>query len=87
MVYIGLGAPYGWSAISASLTREFGFVSCSAADWGLANCTYPMSIMVSIKIFCITQILDPHIDIYRVLKITILNLTFRLRLEDLGQQF
>ena len=69
MVYIGLGAPYGWSAISASLTREFGFVSCSAADWGLANCTYPMSIMVSIKIFCITQILD--IDIYRVLKITI----------------
>ena len=68
MVYIGLGAPYGWSAISASLTREFGFVSCSAADWGLANCTYPMSIMVSIKIFCITKI---FIDIYRVLKITI----------------
>ena len=68
MVYIGLGAPYGWSAISASLTREFGFVSCSAADWGLANCTYPMSIMVSIKIFCITKILD--IDIYGLLKIT-----------------
>ena len=42
----GLGAPYGWSAISASLTREFGFVSSSAADWGLADCTYPMSIMV-----------------------------------------
>ena len=64
MVYIGLGAPYGWSAISASLTRELGFVSCAAADWGLANCTYPMSIMVSIKIFCITKILEAEILTY-----------------------
>ena len=46
--FVGLGAPYGWSAISASLTREFGFVSSSAADWGLAECTYPMSIMVRV---------------------------------------
>ena len=46
LTHLCLGAPYGWSAISASLTREFGFVSSSAADWALASCTYPMSIMV-----------------------------------------
>jgi len=45
--HVCLGAPYGWSAISAQLTREFGVVASSSADWVLDSCTYPMSIMVS----------------------------------------
>lgn len=47
LTHLCLGAPYGWSAISASLTREFGFVASSASDWGLDSCTYPMSIMIA----------------------------------------
>jgi len=41
-----LGAPYGWSAVSASLTREYGVVASSAADWGLDLATYPMTILI-----------------------------------------
>ena len=37
----------GWSAISASLSKEYGFVVSSANDWGLDLCTYPMSIMIA----------------------------------------
>ena len=47
LTHICLGAPYGWSAVSATLTREFGFVTSSAGDWGLDPCTYPMSIMIA----------------------------------------
>ena len=45
--HVCLGAPYGWSAISAALSREYGIVASSSADWMLDQCTYPMSIMVS----------------------------------------
>jgi hypothetical protein len=45
--HVCLGAPYGWSAISAALSREYGMVVSSSADWMLDSCTYPMSIMVS----------------------------------------
>ena len=38
----------GWSAVSANLSKEYGFVVSSSADWGLDLCTYPMSIMVTI---------------------------------------
>ena len=38
----------GWSAVSANLSKEYGFVVSSSADWGLDLCTYPMSIMVNI---------------------------------------
>ena len=31
--HVCIGAPYGWSAISGALSREFGFVSPAAADW------------------------------------------------------
>ena len=44
--HVCLGAPYGWSAISAALSREYGVVAASSADWVLDQCTYPMSIMV-----------------------------------------
>ena len=44
--HVCLGAPYGWSAISASLAREHGFVTAAASDWALDSCTYPMSVMV-----------------------------------------
>lgn len=44
--HISLGAPYGWSAISATVAREYGFVTAGAADWSLDLATYPMSIMV-----------------------------------------
>ena len=32
--------------MSASLSKEYGFVVSSSADWALDLCTYPMSIMV-----------------------------------------
>merc|ERR1719458_1649980 len=46
-IHVSLGAPYAWSAISSTLTREFGFVASSSADWALPACTYPMSIMIA----------------------------------------
>ena len=49
VTHVCLGAPYGWSAISGTLAREYGFVVSSAGDWALSSCTYPMSVMVS---FC-----------------------------------
>lgn len=45
--HVCLGAPYGWSAISGSLSRHLGFVAPAAGDWGLDLCSYPMSIIVS----------------------------------------
>lgn len=45
--HICLGAPYGWSAISAALSREYGFVVSSSGDWALDLCTYPMSVMIA----------------------------------------
>jgi len=46
--HISLGAPYGWSAISATVAREYGFVTAGAADWSLDLATYPMSIMLAV---------------------------------------
>ena len=45
--HLCLGAPYGWSAISAQLTREHGLVSSAASDWGLELASYPMSLMMA----------------------------------------
>jgi len=45
--HVCLGAPYGWSAVSSTLTKEFGFVASSSSDWALDLCTYPMSIMIA----------------------------------------
>ena len=45
--HICLGAPYGWSAVSSTLSKELGFVASSSADWTLDLCTYPMSIMIA----------------------------------------
>ena len=58
--HVCLGAPYGWSAISAQLTREVpvqiesdcyhlkaGVVTSAAGDWGLNLATYPMSMMIA----------------------------------------
>ena len=45
--HICLGAPYGWSAVSSSLAKEYGFVVSSSADWALDLCTYPMSMMIA----------------------------------------
>ena len=49
--HISLGAPYGWSAISATVAREYGFVTAGAADWSLDLATYPMSIMVENSLY------------------------------------
>ena len=46
--HISLGAPYGWSAISATVAREHGFVTAAGADWSLDLVTYPMSIMLAV---------------------------------------
>jgi MFS family permease len=45
--HVCLGAPYGWSAISAAMTRENGLVASAASDWTLDLATYPMSIMIA----------------------------------------
>lgn len=45
--HICLGAPYGWSAISAALSKEYGMVVSSSADWSLDYATYPMSFMIA----------------------------------------
>jgi len=45
--HVCLGAPYGWSAISAQLTKECGIVASTASDWTLDLATYPMSIMIA----------------------------------------
>lgn len=45
--HVCLGAPYGWSAISAHLTREHGLVASAASDWALDLATYPMSVMIA----------------------------------------
>jgi len=45
--HVCLGAPYGWSAISAQLTRECGVVAGAASDWSLDLATYPMSVMIA----------------------------------------
>ena len=45
--HVCLGAPYGWSAISAQLTREVGVVASAASDWSLDMATYPMSMMIA----------------------------------------
>ena len=48
----------GWSAVSSTLTKEFGFVASSSGDWALDLCTYPMSIMVRQSIFSLLYKLD-----------------------------
>merc|ERR1719481_258781 len=45
--HVCLGAPYGWSAISAQLTRENGIVASAASDWALDVPSYPMSVMIA----------------------------------------
>ena len=47
LTHVSLGAPYGWSAISAQLTREVGVVASAASDWSLDMATYPMSMMIA----------------------------------------
>lgn len=41
--------------MSASLSKEYGFVVSSSADWALDLCTYPMSIMVMHTIYIINS--------------------------------
>merc|ERR1719481_1330010 len=45
--HVCLGAPYGWSAISAQISRELGLVAAAASDWALDLATYPMSVMIA----------------------------------------
>jgi len=47
LTHISLGAPYGWSAISAALSREHGLVVSAATDWSLDLTTYPMSVIMA----------------------------------------
>jgi len=44
--HVGLGASYGWSAISLRLSLESGLVSPTTADWSLDQTTWPMAIMI-----------------------------------------
>jgi len=46
--HISLGAPYGWSAISATVAREYGMVAPGTEDWSLTLTTYPMSIILAV---------------------------------------
>eukprot|EP00993_Chasmostoma_nieuportense_P006232 NODE_684_length_1951_cov_34.514254_g635_i0.p1 GENE.NODE_684_length_1951_cov_34.514254_g635_i0~~NODE_684_length_1951_cov_34.514254_g635_i0.p1 ORF type:complete len:607 (+),score=151.82 NODE_684_length_1951_cov_34.514254_g635_i0:54-1823(+) len=44
-----IGSPWAWSAVSGSLTKEFGFVVPAAADWSLSQCTIPLSIVFALQ--------------------------------------
>lgn len=45
--HVCLGAPYGWSAVSAGLAREGGVVAPCSSDWSLEATTWPMAIMIA----------------------------------------
>ena len=45
--HVCLGAPYGWSSISAQLAREGGIVASCSSDWSLDATTWPMAIMIA----------------------------------------
>ena len=45
--HVCLGAPYGWSSISAQLSREGGIVASCSSDWSLDATTWPMAIMIA----------------------------------------
>jgi len=40
-----IGAPYAWSLMTGPLTREYGFVTSSAADWTFEEATFPIMII------------------------------------------
>jgi len=40
-----IGSPFGWSVMADQLTREYGFVASSSADWTLMNAALPMSLV------------------------------------------
>ena len=42
--HLCIGAPWAWSALSGTLTREYGFVVSAADDWTLSEATIPMQI-------------------------------------------
>ena len=45
--HVCLGAPYGWSSISAQLAREGGIVASCSSDWSLDATAWPMAIMIA----------------------------------------
>jgi MFS family permease len=40
-----IGSPFGWSVMADQLTREYGFVASSSADWTLMNAALPLSLV------------------------------------------
>jgi hypothetical protein len=42
--HLCIGAPWAWSALSPTLTREYGFVVSAASDWTMADTTWPMQL-------------------------------------------
>lgn len=40
-----IGSPFGWSVMADQLTREYGFVAASSADWTLMNAALPLSLV------------------------------------------
>ena len=75
----------GWSAVSANLSKEYGFVVSSSADWGLDLCTYPMSIMVTIILKSYGTMLFARYFLEMTNKIFFS--IFRLRLEAFVQPY
>ena len=76
----------GWSAVSANLSKEYGFVVSSSADWGLDLCTYPMSIMVTIILKSYgTMLFARYLEMTKKKKFFFF--LFRLRLEAFVQPY
>ena len=48
--HLCIGSPYAWSSMSGPITREFGFVCSSAADWTLGEATVPLSIVFALQV-------------------------------------
>jgi MFS family permease len=48
MTHLCIGAPYAWSLMADTLTRENGFVAAAASDWSLMEAAMPMSIVLAV---------------------------------------
>jgi MFS family permease len=40
-----IGSPYAWSLMADAITREYGFVAPTSADWALSETAFPISII------------------------------------------
>lgn len=45
MAHLCIGGPYAWSVVAAAITKEYGVIVSSAADWTLSEASLPLSLI------------------------------------------